>query len=92
MPHNMRRPIEQQLYRALIDSEFRFIERGCWKAQEVCNAVQIHFPELCDDHYYCWEHCWSGYRQPEWAHVVRNAMQKSNSVQYNRDLKCYTFR
>lgn len=87
----MRRPIEKQLYRALIDSEFRFIERGCWKSYEICDAVQRQFPELCDDRYSCYEHCWGGYRQPEWKHVVRQALQQSNFVQYNRNLRCYSF-
>ena len=72
----MARKIESDLYQALITSEFSFIERGTRKIEEVYSSVQATFKSLCDDSYYCSEHCRSGNNQPEWQHTVRNAMQK----------------
>ncbi len=83
----MARLIEQQLYRALIDSEFTFIPRGRVEITDIYDAVKRQFNDLCDDVYQCYQNCWSGNRQPEWNHTVRKALDRmkriSDSVQHS---------
>lgn len=71
----MARPKEMDLYQKLITSKFSFISRGPKHINEIYNAVKAQYPSLCDDKYYCSDHCRSGNNQPEWNHTVRNALQ-----------------
>lgn len=71
----MARPKEMDLYQKLITTNFSFISRGTRTIDEIYNAVKAQYPSLCDDMYYCSEHCRSGNNQPEWNHTVRNALQ-----------------
>lgn len=71
----MARPIEKELYKELMRTEFSFVDRGQRSTQEIYNAVKRHFPELCDDTYLCSESCISKVKQPEWQHRVRSALQ-----------------
>jgi hypothetical protein len=72
----MARQIESDLYQALIRTEFDFVSRGTRDIEEIYSAVKATFRGLCDDSYFCSENCRSGNNQPEWKHIVRNAMQK----------------
>lgn len=71
----MARQIEQKLYQNLIDSKFVFVVCGTCSIEEIYNSVMTQFPDLCDNTYYCLEHCKAGNDQPEWKHTVRNALQ-----------------
>ena len=71
----MRRDIDKKLYQELIDTKFTFVKRGERNISEIYDSVKKRFPELCDDDYFCSDHCRSGGKQPEWNHVVRSAMQ-----------------
>ena len=70
----MARPIESQLYRELVDSCFRFIERGTREINEIYESVQNRFPNLCDDDYPCPHLRNAVMPQPEWKHIVRAAL------------------
>ena len=72
----MARPIEQELYRSVIESQLDFIERDVIHIEEIYDVVKAHFHDLCDDDYMCSEHCSHGNNQPEWNHTVRGAMQQ----------------
>ena len=69
----MARPIEQNLYQSLIETNFDFIERGEHRITEIYEKVHDRFPELCDDGYAC-PHL-PGTTQTEWTHTVRRAIQ-----------------
>jgi hypothetical protein len=75
-----RRPIESRLYRELVDNRFRFIERGTRKINEIYDAVQIEYGELCDDEYHCTHRRHAGLLQSEWKHVVRSALNRSKNI------------
>ena len=75
----MARQIEHDLYKALIDYRFLFINKGTQSIDKIYDAVHKHFPNLCDDNYYCNESCSSGNNQPEWKHTIRNALQSLKS-------------
>jgi len=73
----MARPIEQQLYKELIDTEFAFIQRGVIEINEIYDVVKVKFDDLCDDNYLCSENCNNGNNnQPEWKHTVRRALSR----------------
>jgi hypothetical protein len=78
-----RRPIESQLYRELVDSGFRFIERGTREINEIYNAVNREYSNLCDDEYSCAHYRSVGLHQAEWKHVVRGALNRSKSIYEN---------
>ena len=67
----MARQIESDLYQALIDSEFSFVERGIKYIDEIYRGVKDQYQTLCDDSYYCSDNRRSGNDQPEWNHAVR---------------------
>ena len=75
----MARPIEQKLYKVLIDSKFSFINKGIHNIVDIYRAVQAQHPSLCDNTYYCADNCSHGNNQPEWNHTVRNALQTLQS-------------
>ena len=75
----MARQIESDLYQALIESGFSFMEKGIKHIDEIYRAVKSQYPTLCDDSYYCSENCQSGNDQPEWNHTVRGALQSLKS-------------
>ena len=71
----MARPIESQLYGELVDSRFNFIERGTNEINDIYEAVKGQYPDLCDDEFSCDHNQRVGLGEPEWKHVVRNALQ-----------------
>jgi hypothetical protein len=74
----MARAIEQDLYNALITSEFDFMVRDVIHIDEIYDTVQMHYHDFCDDDYLC-PH---GVNQPEWKHTVRTAL---NSLSITTD-------
>ena len=76
-----RRPIEKQLAVALRESSFNFIPIGIVHIENIYELVHQTYHNLCDDDYYCSEHCRRGGNQPEWKHVVRGVLGhlKSNT-------------
>lgn len=80
----MARPIEQELYRSLMESQLNFIQRDIIEIDEIYDEVQLNFPNLCDDAYLCSENCSNGNNQPEWKHTVRKVLDRlkntTNSV------------
>lgn len=75
----MARNLEKDLYIALIDSKFSFVESGERHINDIYRSVESTFPDLCDNTFYCCENCRSGNNQPEWKHTVRNALQRLKS-------------
>lgn len=71
----MARSKEIDLYQKLMTCKFSFVTDGTRTIVEIYNAVEVQYPALCDDMYYCSENCRSGNDQPEWKHTVRNALQ-----------------
>lgn len=74
----MSRPIEKQLSKLLVDSEFSFMERGIRELNEIYDIVKKLYGNLCDDDYKC-IHNELNYGQPEWKHVVRFALERVKS-------------
>jgi len=72
----MARQQESTLYEKLVNSQFLFMKKGTHTIDEIYCAVKLHYTNLCDDSYYCSENCKEGNAQPEWKHVVRNALQR----------------
>lgn len=72
----MARPIESQLYRALVESCFNFVRRGNVEIKEIYELVQHEFPNLCDDEYPCLHQKSRSLPQSEWKHIVRSALQR----------------
>ena len=76
----MGRPIESQLYRALVDSRFHFLTRGTIEINEIYEAVHNELHNLCDDEYPCAHQKNIGLHQAEWKHIVRSAMQRCKKI------------
>jgi hypothetical protein len=70
----MARPIEQQLLKELINTEFVFIQRGVIEINEIYDVVKVKFNDLCDDNYLCSENCKNDNNEPEWKHTVLRAL------------------
>ena len=64
-----------ELYTALLDSKFIFVDRGTKTIDEIYRTVKSRYSGLCDDSYLCSDNCKSGNVQPEWMHAVRRALQ-----------------
>lgn len=79
----MARPIESQLYRELVDSNFQFTERGEREINEVYESVKHEFPELCDDEYLCPHRHETLPFDYEWKHTVRRALQRFKGENIN---------
>jgi hypothetical protein len=75
-----RRQIESQLYREVVDSGFRFLERGTREINEIYDAVKREYGNLCDDEYKCNHRQNDGLGQPEWKHVVRGALNRCKII------------
>lgn len=90
----MGRPIEAQLYQALVHSDFLFIERGIKRTEEIYESVYREYPALCDNEFHC-THYRSIRSQPEWNHVVRSALNRckttSYRIDYSKKLKYWIF-
>lgn len=90
----MRRPIESQLYQALLSSEFQFIERGIKRTEEIYEYVYREYINLCDNDFHC-NHYRARATQPEWNHVVRSALDRckttSARIDYSKKLKYWIF-
>ena len=69
-----RRPIEKELYDRLNESNLNFIPRGIIHIHDIYDFAAYEFPNLCDDQYFCSQHCRSGKNQSEWKHVVRSLL------------------
>jgi hypothetical protein len=63
-----------ELYAELTASGFGFVSRGEHHLQDVHQAVQDRFPDLCDDTVLCEQICRKGTKGPEWQHRVRAAL------------------
>jgi len=89
----MSRPKESQLYRELIDSRFRFIERGTREINEIYDSVKREYSDLCDDEYKCDHYKSAGLNQPECKHVVRNALQhcKNDDIAFSVNMGYWIF-
>ena len=74
-----RRPIESELYQNLKESVFNFVPIGVVHIENIYELVRNNFPNLCDDDYFCSEHCRQGNNHPEWKHVVRDVLDKLKS-------------
>lgn len=70
----MRRQIEKDLATVLNDTKFSFVKKGEVNIKDIYTSVKKRYPTLCDDNYWCMEHCYSGTNQPEWKHTVRTVM------------------
>ena len=84
-----RRPIEKQLCKELKDSKFRFIPIGTIHIENIYELVQRNYRTLCDNEYFCSEHCRGGNNQPEWKHGVRSVLNqlKSNTGNIRKDAR-----
>jgi hypothetical protein len=71
----MRTELGKELYQLLLESEMSFIGSGEKNIKEIYKSVQEKYPLQCEDIYLCSHHCKSGNDQPEWKHIVRNALQ-----------------
>ena len=69
-----RRPIEKELCINLKQSEFNFVPLGIIHIENIYELVKNTYPNLCDDDYFCSEHCRQGKNQPEWKHAVRTLL------------------
>lgn len=92
----MARLIEQNLSKALRESEFRFIRRGTIHLDEVYYEVKKKFADLCDDQYTCLKAGHSKSKQEEWKHTTRNVMnqiaRKSDNLVYTGRRKYWEFK
>lgn len=79
----MARPIESQLYKELVDSRFQFVERGIREINEIYDAVNREYGDLCDDEFKCDHRSNIGIGRPEWNHTVRNALERVSSIYDN---------
>jgi hypothetical protein len=75
-----RRPIEKELCINLKESEFNFVPFGIIHIENIYELVRNNYPNLCDDDYFCSEHCRGGTNQPEWKHAVRSVLARLKSV------------
>ena len=90
-----RRPIELSLYKVLVDSGFKCVKRGIRKTDEIYSAVHRKYDHLCDDEFQCSHYHAEGNRQPEWNHVVRQALNRCKTtcenIDYSKKLKFWIF-
>lgn len=75
-----RRPLEKELCIKLKESRFSFIPDGKMHIEDIYELVHKNYRKLCDDNYYCSQHCRSGNNQPEWKHAVRSVLGQLKSV------------
>jgi|GEM_PF-83228 len=68
------RPAEYDLFKAIMVSNFSFMERGVISIQEIYRSVKIEFPQLCDDNKY--HYLPNGKAEPEWNYLVRKALNR----------------
>jgi len=62
------------LYTELTVSSFSFVGKGEKSISEIYAAVKLKFPIECDDAILC-THYKRVSHQPEWKHIVRNALR-----------------
>ena len=74
-----RRPIEKELCINLKQSEFNFVPLGIIHIENIYELVKNTYPNLCDDDYFCSEHCRRGSNQSEWKHAVRTLLDSFKS-------------
>lgn len=70
------RPIEQQLYKSLINSNGDFLGFNPIESKDMYAAVKNQFPNLCDDDFICPHYSKQHTNQPEWQHVVRKFRER----------------
>ena len=70
----------KRLYQELLESRFRFMDRGEKHLNEIYENVKAIFPDLCDDSYLCRDNCSKGHDQPEWKHTVRKALGRLKTL------------
>ena len=71
----------RELYRELVDSEFKFVPRGEQSIEVIYQQVQLRYPHLCDDDYLCVQNCQGAWEHlPEWQHAVRRALDRLKRI------------
>jgi hypothetical protein len=67
------------LYQKLMNSQFSFLPDGQHHIKNIYSETKSQLGNLCNDSLLCSQNCKNGNNQPEWMHIVRNALQKLKS-------------
>jgi len=70
----------KELYKELISNEFSFLPRGENILIYIYKKVQLQYPQLCDDNFFCIDNCTNGNNEPEWHHAVRRALDRLKRI------------
>lgn len=71
------RKLELDLANTLVDTRFRFIQRGVIHQEEIFSIIKARYPNLCDDSYLSNMHRKGGGNEPEWQYVVKYMLKDS---------------
>jgi len=66
--------IEKELSKIIREVDFDFVECGNRSLSEIYEAVIIQYPNLCNNDFLCCNCCSSSNYNPEWTHVVYDAL------------------